>query len=102
MICTLGSRPGLERSKECGLFFECLESTVTELRGCVDELEVDLLQISATRVDHERFTDRDNTLLGSGYRALEQQEVVLDDTVVGETTHGGDGLLGGINLGRGV
>ena len=51
---------------------------------------------------HKRLADSDDTLLGSGDRALEDEEIVLDDTVVGETTHGRDLLLGDVGLGRGV
>jgi hypothetical protein len=81
------------------LFFEGLEGTVAELRGGVDELELHLLQVPTRCVDHERFAEGDNTLLGSWDRALDDKEVVLDDTVVGEATHGGDDLLGNIGLG---
>ena len=51
-------------------------------------------------MDHERLADRDNTLLGSRDGSLEHEVVVLDDTVVGEATHGGDGLLRDIVLSR--
>ena len=53
-------------------------------------------------MDHERLADGDDTLLGSGDRSLEDKEVVLDNTVVGEATHGRDRLLGNIVLGRRV
>ena len=51
---------------------------------------------------HERLADGDDTLLGSGDGTLEHEVVVLDDTVVGEATHGGDGLLGDVGVGGGV
>jgi len=73
---------------------------VAELRGGVDELELDLLQIATGGVDHERLAESDDTLLGSGDRSLEDEEIVLDDTVMGEATHGRDGLLGDIGLSR--
>ena len=44
-------------------------------------------------MDHERLADRDNTLLGSRDGSLEHEVVVLDDTVVGEATHGSDRLV---------
>jgi len=53
-------------------------------------------------VDHEGFAEGNNTLLGSRDAALEEEEVVLDDTVVGETTNGGDSLPADIVFGRGV
>jgi len=51
-------------------------------------------------VHHKRFADSDDTLLGTRDRALEHQEVVLHDTIVGEATHGCDGLLRDIRVGR--
>jgi len=63
--------PGLERSEECGLFFEGLECTVTELGGGIDELELDFLQISAGGVDHQGLAEGDDTLLGTGKGALQ-------------------------------
>ena len=76
--------------------------TYTELRGGVDELELDLLEVTTACVNHERLAEGDNTLLGSGDGTLEHEVVVLDDTVVGEATHGSNALLGDIMLSRGV
>ena len=73
--------------------------TYTELGRSVDELELDLLQVPPGSVHHERLAEGDDTLLGTGNGALEHEEVVLDDTVVGEATHWGDGLLRDIVLG---
>jgi len=53
-------------------------------------------------VDHKGFAEGNNTLLGSRDGALEEEEVVLDDTVVGETTQGSDLLLGDVLLGGGI
>ena len=53
-------------------------------------------------MDHERLAEGNDTLLGSGDGALEHDEVVLDDTIVREATHGCDGLLGDVRLGRSV
>jgi len=53
-------------------------------------------------VDHERFAEGNDALLSSRDRALEKEEVILDDTVVGETTHGSDGFLGDVVFGTGV
>ena len=51
---------------------------------------------------HEGFAERDDALLGARDGALEDEEVVLHDTVVREATHGRDGLLRHIRLRRGV
>ena len=77
-------------------------STYTELRRRVDELELHLLEIPTRGVDHERLADGDHTLLRARNRALEHEEVVLHDTVMGEATHGRDRLLGDIMLSRSV
>ena len=74
-------------------------TTYAELRGGVDELEGDLLEVPAGGVDHERLADGDDALLGTRDGALEHQVVVLDDTVVREATHGRDRLLGDVVLG---
>ena len=76
-----------------------IAETYAELRRRVDELELDLLEIPAGSVDHEGLAESDDTLLGTGDRALEDKEVVLDDTVVGEATHGRDLLVGDVRLG---
>jgi hypothetical protein len=76
--------------------------TYTEFRRRVDEFQLDLLQIPACGVDHEGFTDCDDTLLGTGDRAFQHEEVVLDDTIVGEATHGCDRLLGDVRFGGSI
>ena len=44
-------------------------------------------------MDHQRLPDGDHALLGTRDRALQHEVVVLDDTVVREAAHGGNGLL---------
>jgi hypothetical protein len=61
-----------------------------------------LLKITTGSVDHEGLAEGNDTLLGSRDGALEEEEVVLDDTVVGETTHGSDSLLGNIVFSGGI
>ena len=76
--------------------------TYAELARSVDELELDLLEVTTARVHHERLPEGDDTLLGAGNRALEDDEVVLDDTVVREAAHRGDRLRRHVGLGRRV
>lgn len=73
-----------------------------ELGGRIDELEVDLLEVPTTGVDHQRLAKGYHTLLGTGNAALEHQKVVPHDTIVGETSHRRDPLLRNIRLRRGV
>jgi len=53
-------------------------------------------------VDHEGFAEGNYTFLSSGDGTLEEEEVILDDTVVGETTKGSDGLLRDVVLCAGI
>ena len=76
--------------------------TYAELRRGVDELELDLLEIPTRSVNHEGLADGDDTLLRAGDGTLQQQVVVLDDTVMGEATHGCDGFLRRVRLCRRV
>ena len=53
-------------------------------------------------MDEHRLAESDDALLDTGDGTLEHNEVVVDLSVADEATHGGDGLLGDIELGRGV
>ena len=75
-----------------------LESTLTELGGSVDPLELNLLEGSSGGVNLEGLSEGNNSLLDTGDGTLEDDKVVLDLTVSDETTHGGDGLLGAVEL----
>jgi len=75
---------------------------VTELGGGIDELELDVLQGRASGVDQERLAEGNDALAGTSAASLDHDKVLVDDTVVGESTEGSDGLLGQIVLGLGV
>jgi hypothetical protein len=77
----------LERTEEGVLLLRGLETTVTELGGGVDPLELDLLERLAGSVGEERFPQGHHTLLDTRNRALNDDEVVLDLTIPGEATH---------------
>jgi len=72
---------------------------VTKLGRSVDKLELDLFQISPGSVHHQTLTNRQYSLLRSGHATLEHQEIVLDDTIMGEATQWCDGLVGRIRVG---
>jgi hypothetical protein len=63
---------------------------------------LDFFKITTRSVNHEGFAEGDDTLLGARDRTLEEEEVVLDDTVVGETTQWSDGLLCDVLLSGGI
>ena len=49
---------------------------------------------------HERLAKSDYTLLGTRYGTLQQDKVILDDTVVGEATQRRDLLFGNVRFCR--
>jgi len=91
----------LDATEGLGLLLAGLEATVAELGGSIDELELDLLEGSAAGLGEEGLTKGNRTLLGTGDSTLDHEEIFLDDTVVREATHGGDVLLGNIEVGGG-
>lgn len=89
----------LEWSHELSLLLDGLESTVTELGGGIDALEVDLLQVLSLVVNQEWLSEEDWSLSHAHAGSLDHDEVVLDVTVVWEATNWVDALLGQISLG---
>ena len=70
-----------------------LEATMTELGRGVDELKHNLFSGTAADLRSESLAESHHTLFGTSNAALQHQEVVLDNTVMREATHGGDVLL---------
>lgn len=70
-----------------------------DLGGSIDELELDLLERTTVGGREDSLTESKDALLGTKAAALDHEEVVSDDTVVGEATHGSDGLGGKVELG---
>jgi len=98
-LCTgRGSSSGLDGSHELLLLVGGLETSVSDLGGGIDELEGDLLEGRARDLGAERLSEDDDSLSGSEDGSLEHDEVLGDDTIVGESSHGGDGLLSEIEL----
>merc|ERR1719367_2202014 len=92
----------LEGSHEVTLVGLGLEATVAHLGGGVDELQLDVLQSGPPGVHQEGLAQGQYPLLGSDAASLDHDKVLLDHTVVRESTHGVDVLVGGVVLGRGV
>jgi hypothetical protein len=92
----------LEGSHEGHLVLRGLEATVTELGTGVNELEVDLLESATLSVHQQGLAQGDATLLGSDATALEHDEVLLHLSVVGEASHGVDGLVSNVVFGGSV
>ena len=77
----------LEGTEEGTLLGWGLVSTVTELGGGIDPLEVDLLEGLAGGVGPHGLAESHDTLLDTRDGALDHDEVVLDLTVTDEATH---------------
>lgn len=92
----------LERTQERMLLRLGLERAVSKLGARVDKFELDFFQIPTAGVDHQALADRDHALLGARDRALEHEEVVLDDTVVRESTQWRDRLVRRVRVGARV
>ena len=75
---------------------------MAELGAGVDELEVNLLKSPLLNVCEERLPEGEDTLLGSNAATLQEDEVLLNLSVMWESTHGGDGLVGEVILSGGV
>lgn len=68
----------------------------------IDELQIDLLQRRTAGVDEQRLAQSEHALLAADAAALQHQKIVVDLTVMGETTHGGDRLVCQVVFGGGV
>jgi hypothetical protein len=88
----------LESAHECLLLVGSLEATMAKLAAGIDELEVNLLGTTAASVWHAWLAESEHTLANTNGGALEDDEVLLDDTVVWESTHGVDGLDSWISI----
>lgn len=77
----------LESTQELVLLGRGLVCTVTELGGCIDPFEIDLLQCLSRCVDEHGLSESHDTLLNSRYGTLENKEVVLDLTISDKATH---------------
>jgi len=99
----LGTHLGsLAAAEETLLLLRSLEATVAEFGGGIDELEGDLLQSGTGLLGEEGLAESEDATLGADDATLQDQELLVNDTVVREAAHGGDGLLGEIGVGGGV
>jgi len=92
----------LESAQESSLLLLGLVTTVTELGGGINPLELNLLKRPAGGMDEHGLAESHDTLLDTRTRTLDQDEVVVDDTIADPSTHWSDLLLGNIELSRSV
>jgi len=81
-------------SVESSLFFGSLESTVTDLAGSIDEFQADLFVGSSANLREQTLSEDKSSLSKTDASTLDHDVVIVNDTVVGETTHGGNVLFG--------
>jgi hypothetical protein len=88
----------LASAHELGLLLGGLESAVTVFGGCIDELDVQRLVVRAASTGDQRLSQGDGALLATSDASLQHDPVLVDNTIMRETTDGGDALLGQIVL----
>lgn len=93
---------GGEGSEELVLLLEGLELTVTDLGRGIDELNLDLLGSTVLGLGEVALSEDDGSLASSNDSTLHHNEVLVDLTVVGETTKRSDVLLNGISFSSGI
>jgi len=93
---------GGKRSKELVFLLEGLEATVAELGRGIDELNLDLFGHPVASCWEERLTKDDCSLLGSKHLTSDEEVVVVDNTVEGESTKRSNVLLDGISFSSSV
>ena len=85
-------------AKELVLLGVRLVATMTVLGGGIDELDINLLGLPRLGGREEGLADGERSLASSHDTTLDEQEVFVDDTVVGEAAHRGDVFGNGISL----
>ena len=93
---------GGKGSEELVLLLESLELTVTDLGRGIYELNLDLLGSGVLGLGEVALSEDDGSLAGTNDTTLDHNEVLVDLTVVGETTKRSNVLLDGIGLSGGV
>ena len=93
---------GGEGSKELVLLLEGLEFTVTDLGRGIDELDLDLLGSGVAGLREVALSEDDGSLASTNNTSLNHDEVLIDNTVVGEATKRSDVLINSISLGGSV
>jgi len=100
-ISSVGSL-GLELSKELVFLLDGLETSVSDLGGRVDEFDLDLFGLPGFGEREDRLSEGDWSLASSSNTSLDEDEVFVDDTVVGESTKRSDVLLDSIGGGGSI
>jgi len=93
---------GGEWSEDLVLLAGGLEATVTDLGGRVDEFDIDLLGLPGLDGGEDALSESDRSLPGAHDTTLDQNEVLVNFTVMREATHWRDVLDHSVGLSRRV
>lgn len=80
------TKPWRQTHHEGLLLVHGLETSVTKLGCCVDELEVNLLQSATARLHQQGLAQGQHPLLGPNNTALQHQEIIGHLTIVDKST----------------
>lgn len=72
---------------------------MTHLGRSIDKLELDSLQVLSAGVLHQRLSKNQRSLLNSDNGSLQHDPVLIDLTIMNESSHRGDSLNGKVSLG---
>jgi hypothetical protein len=89
---------GGQSSQELVLLFKSLEAAMTILGGSINELDVKGLMVRSLGGGHNRLTKSDSSLARTTNTSLDHEPVLVDFTVMRESTNRGDGFLSQISL----
>jgi hypothetical protein len=93
---------GSEGAEPLVLLLDGLEASVSVLGGSINELNLNVLGHPSAGSGEDRLTHNDGALADAHDATLDEEVVLVDFTVVRETTERGDVLLNGIVGGGGV
>ena len=75
---------------------------MAKFRGSINEFEADFFQVDSLGVSEHGLSEQDELLFGSNATSFDDDEVISDNSVVWEASHGSDVLFGDIDCGGGV
>jgi hypothetical protein len=97
-VKSLSTVLGSKSSEELVLLFQGLESAVTIFGGGVDELDVEWLQVGSLGRSDDTLAESDSSLTSTTNSSFDHQPILIDFTIVRESTNRGDRFLSKIHL----
>jgi len=75
---------------------------VSHFGGSINEFKVNLFKVTSSSLGEDGSSKHDDLLFGSNDTSFNHKEVISDYSVMGETSHGGDDLIGQISVGGSI